>query len=430
MPKPMTSRQWDARWAEHDFAPAWLHPGVPADLDAALARSALASGLRILDLGCGNGGLALELAARGHDVTGIDFSATAIALAQSSAAKLAARPRFSCQDVCAGALAGEAFDLVIDRCCFDALEESSTGTYAAAVARLCRVGGRLLLVQRVGKGARAPEHKAQRKLRAIRAAFDAHFDVIDVCEAAIDREQSRAPDAALWALAVELRRNASAAPALPPLPSTRQRDKWQRTWADPDFRPAWQPKQLPEELHAAIAEQWFPRGATLLDVGCGSGQLAAWLADCELHVTGVDIAPAAIERARRVHGATPHGPRFEVADMCGPLPALGQFQLLVDRGCLHVIPEHDHAAYAANAAALTAPSGRFLLLYAVDKRRNPDAGAEETLRRRALAHLREVFTDRFDIDRVAPAVLPRAFDDTEAHDVPAIALWMTRKPSA
>ena len=39
-------------------------------------------------------------------------------------------------------------------------------------------------------------------------------------------------------------------------------------------------------------------GATLLDVGCGSGQLALLAAKDGLEVTGVDIAPNWVERAR------------------------------------------------------------------------------------------------------------------------------------
>src|SRR5947209_11478122 len=41
-----------------------------------------------------------------------------------------------------------------------------------------------------------------------------------------------------------------------------------------------------------------PRGCQLLDVACGSGQLALWAARDGVNVTGVDIAPNLVERAR------------------------------------------------------------------------------------------------------------------------------------
>ena len=42
----------------------------------------------------------------------------------------------------------------------------------------------------------------------------------------------------------------------------------------------------------------IPAGCRLLDVACGSGQLALWAAREGLNVTGVDIAPNQIRRAQ------------------------------------------------------------------------------------------------------------------------------------
>src|SRR5215467_1709459 len=41
-----------------------------------------------------------------------------------------------------------------------------------------------------------------------------------------------------------------------------------------------------------------PAGCQLLDVGCGSGQLALWAARDGVDVTGVDIAPNLVRRAQ------------------------------------------------------------------------------------------------------------------------------------
>src|SRR3954468_23759844 len=41
----------------------------------------------------------------------------------------------------------------------------------------------------------------------------------------------------------------------------------------------------------------IPAGGQLLDVACGSGQLALWAARDGVSVTGVDIAPNLVERA-------------------------------------------------------------------------------------------------------------------------------------
>lgn len=55
-------------------------------------------------------------------------------------------------------------------------------------------------------------------------------------------------------------------------------------------------------------------GAMLLDVGCGSGQLALIAAKDGLEVTGVDIAPNWVERARARAQAEGLRVRFDQGD--------------------------------------------------------------------------------------------------------------------
>src|SRR5215831_5935150 len=58
----------------------------------------------------------------------------------------------------------------------------------------------------------------------------------------------------------------------------------------------------------------IPAGCQLLDVGCGSGQLALLAARDGVNVTGVDIAPNLVERARARAQAEGLRARFEEAD--------------------------------------------------------------------------------------------------------------------
>lgn len=58
----------------------------------------------------------------------------------------------------------------------------------------------------------------------------------------------------------------------------------------------------------------LPPGSQLLDVGCGSGQLALMAAKDGLEVTGVDIASNLVERARARAAAEGLRARFEEAD--------------------------------------------------------------------------------------------------------------------
>lgn len=60
-----------------------------------------------------------------------------------------------------------------------------------------------------------------------------------------------------------------------------------------------------------VVELLAPRASErVLDLGCGTGQLASEIARSGAHVVGIDIAPKMIERARAAHPSL----RFEVAD--------------------------------------------------------------------------------------------------------------------
>jgi len=102
------------------------------------------SGLAALDVGCGTGFLSLELAARGHRVTGIDFAPEMLALAKEKAAGAKAAIRFEHADAENLAFAPASFDLVITRHVLWTLPHPE-----AAISewiRVLRPGGRLAVI--------------------------------------------------------------------------------------------------------------------------------------------------------------------------------------------------------------------------------------------------------------------------------------------
>jgi SAM-dependent methyltransferase len=73
-----------------------------------------------------------------------------------------------------------------------------------------------------------------------------------------------------------------------------------------------------------------------LEIGCGTGTNAIYLAQHGFDVLGVDISPAAVEIARvKAHGAC----RFETVDFLNDAPPDGPFQFVFDRGCFHTFDE-------------------------------------------------------------------------------------------
>ena len=110
---------------------------------------------------------------------------------------------------------------------------------------------------------------------------------------------------------------------------------WDRKWSGMQFRDAWWAGDVTEDVRLAVQHGWIEPGMRVLEVGCGSGENAAWLAAQGCVVLAVDISSAAIDRARQSH-PTAAGLTFAVADVTARR-ALGSrdFDAMVDRGCLH-----------------------------------------------------------------------------------------------
>src|SRR6476619_2910525 len=107
----------------------------------------------VLDIGCGLGDNAIFLASRGHSVTGLDGSPTAIEQARSRAAEAgvlnptagSAGVTFDVSDATDRTGYDGRFDTVVDSALYHCLDEDGRQAYAAALYRATRPGARLHL---------------------------------------------------------------------------------------------------------------------------------------------------------------------------------------------------------------------------------------------------------------------------------------------
>jgi SAM-dependent methyltransferase len=104
---------------------------------------------RAIDLGCGAGGVSIELAQAGFEVTGVDFSEVALRKARTAADRrgLNGHLRFVHGDLTAGHVPGVdgPFDLLVDYGTLDDLVGDKRRAMAAYMTSLARPGARLFL---------------------------------------------------------------------------------------------------------------------------------------------------------------------------------------------------------------------------------------------------------------------------------------------
>lgn len=132
------SEHFDAVYVEG--TPLW-EIGRPQREFKALAEAGMIRG-RVLDVGCGTGANALYLAARGHDVCGIDVSRVAIERAQEKATDLGLRAAFTVGDAMAlDRIYERRFDTVIDCGLFHLISEEEREVYLRSVHRVLNESG-------------------------------------------------------------------------------------------------------------------------------------------------------------------------------------------------------------------------------------------------------------------------------------------------
>ena len=125
-------------------------------------------------------------------------------------------------------------------------------------------------------------------------------------------------------------------------------------------RPPWDTGVTPPELERFVATH--PPGRAL-DLGCGTGTNAVYLAKHGWTAAGVDFAARAIAKARRRAREAGVASRctFHVGDVTRLDFLAGPFDLALDIGCLHSLPVAERAAYGAGIGRLVRPGGTYLL---------------------------------------------------------------------
>lgn len=132
--------------------------------------------------------------------------------------------------------------------------------------------------------------------------------------------------------------------------------QWDELYAAGEHLANWDRDEPAPELVELIEARGWPHGARAVDLGCGTGSDARYLAENGFDVTGVDISEAAIGEARKRSG--PDSPvTWVTADVCQlPLPDASQ-DLVTDGACLHHFSREQWDDYAREIARIMVPRG-------------------------------------------------------------------------
>lgn len=138
-----------------------------------------------------------------------------------------------------------------------------------------------------------------------------------------------------------------------------QQERWDAAYRD-DRRPPWDISRPATELKQAV-ENGTLRPCRVVELGCGPGNDAIYLASRGFDVTAIDIAPTALSLAEKKAREAGVKVRWLHADVLNP-PKLEPFDLIYDRGCYHGLRQQNAAGYVETLRRLSHPGTQVLIL--------------------------------------------------------------------
>jgi ubiquinone/menaquinone biosynthesis C-methylase UbiE len=120
----------------------------------------------------------------------------------------------------------------------------------------------------------------------------------------------------------------------------------------------------PQPAMAGLIEKYPPENP-ILDIGCGSGDLAIYLAQLGHQVIGIDFVESAVKNAQAKIASLPHetGQRlsFQVADALKPSLLQQKFGAVVDSGFYHLFNSDQCDQLIDEIASILLPNGCYYL---------------------------------------------------------------------
>ncbi|MFI2751994.1 class I SAM-dependent methyltransferase [Cellulomonas sp. P22] len=102
-------------------------------------------------------------------------------------------------------------------------------------------------------------------------------------------------------------------------------------------------------------------GTRVLELGCGPGRNAVWLAQQGAEVDALDLSDTALTWARERADEAGVSVRFVQADIFAWPDGHEPYDVVYDSGCFHHLPPHRRVSYRSLLEAMVRPGGHFAL---------------------------------------------------------------------
>lgn len=152
---------------------------------------------------------------------------------------------------------------------------------------------------------------------------------------------------------------------------------------------------IPSEELQRFVKSGIVKPGRALEIGCGTGTNAIFLAQNGFDVTGVDLSDAALQQARDKAAAAGTSIKFVEADVTKLALDEQPFPFVFDRGTYHIVRHNDLKGFQSVLSKFVAPGGYFLVLAGNANDNGPPEQGPPRVSASDLCH--ELECDSFDL---------------------------------
>jgi cyclopropane fatty-acyl-phospholipid synthase-like methyltransferase len=165
----------------------------------------------------------------------------------------------------------------------------------------------------------------------------------------------------------------------------------------------------PQPVYVELVQTGKLRGS-VLDVGCGTGEHALYLAQHGHEVWGVDSSPTAIGKAQQKATARGVAVTFRVVDAL-QLQALGRtFETIIDSGLFHIFSDEERVLFVQSLTSVLNVGGTYYLLCFS----NQESGFSSGPRRVSQAEISATFSQGWRVEQIRATRFETTFGSAAA----------------